>query len=160
MKNERAPEIYKGRNDRAWSESFKFTKRLVGMWRDLEDNQCWKYAQSSPLQLLKDLKVDLCRADKSELARAEYFWKRRPRLLPVVSYIVWLIAALGLPFWLFVVPAIGYPLLIIFTVIADTEIVRSVRWRRQYELGIDRLIHTSVGVSSLTAKSIHHRSTG
>ena len=114
MKNERAPEIHKGRNDRAWSESFNFTKHLVGVWRDLEDDQSWKYAQSSPLQLLKDLKFDECRADKNELARAEYFWNRRPRLLPIVSYIVWLIAALGLPFWLFVVPAIGYPLLIIF----------------------------------------------
>jgi len=150
MKNER----HKGRNDRAWSESFHFTKSLVGVWRDLEDNQCWKYAKSSPLQLLEDLKFDLCRADKNELARAEYFWNRRPRLLPVVSYIVWLIAALGLPFWLFVVPAIGYPLLIVFAMIANTEIVRSVRWRRQYELGIDRLIHTSIGVSSLTAKFI------
>jgi hypothetical protein len=149
MKNER----HKARNDRAWSESFHFTKRLVGVWRDLEDNQCWKYPQSSPLQLLKDLKFDLCRADKNELARAEYFWNRRPRLLPVVSYIVWLIAALGLPFWLFVVPAIGYPLLIVFAMIANTEIVRSVRWRRQYELGIDRLIHTSVGVNSLTASA-------
>ena len=149
MKNER----HKVRNDRAWSESFHFTKRLVGVWRDLEDNQCWKYAQSSPLQLLKDLKFDLCRADKNELARAEYFWNRRPRLLPVVSYIVWLLAGLGLSFWLFVVPAIGYPLLIVFAVIANTEIVRSVRWRRQYELGIDRLVHTSVGVSSLTASA-------
>ncbi len=73
MKNGRAPEIHKVRNDRAWSESFHFTKPLVGVWRDLEDNQCWKYAQSSPLQLLKDLKFDLCRADKNEIARAEYF---------------------------------------------------------------------------------------
>jgi hypothetical protein len=115
------PEIHKGRNDRAWSESFNFTKRLVEVCRDLEDNQCWKYGQLSPLQLLENLKFDECRADKDELARTEYFWNRRPRLLPVVSYIVWLIAALGLPFWLFVVPAIGYPLLIIFAVIVNTE---------------------------------------
>jgi len=67
------------------------------------------------------------------------------RYVPKEGLIVWLIAALGLPFWLFVVPVIGYPLLIIFAVIANTEIVRSVRWPRQYELGIDRLIHTSVG---------------
>jgi hypothetical protein len=44
--------------------------------------------------------------------------------------------------WLFSVPALGYPLLIISAVVVNTEIVRSVRWRRQYEQGIDRLILT------------------
>ena len=49
-----------------------------------------------------------------------------------------------MPFWLFVIPAIGIPLLIIWAVAVDTEIVQSVRWRRQYELGIDRLVRTSI----------------
>jgi hypothetical protein len=60
------------------------------------------------------------------------------------SCVVWLTVALGLPFWLFIVPPIGVPLLIIIaTVISSTDIVRSVRWRRQYELSIDRLIRIS-----------------
>jgi hypothetical protein len=50
----------------------------------------------------------------------------------------------GLPFWLFIIPAIGMPLLIISAVAVETEIVQSVRWRRQYELSIDRLVRTSV----------------
>jgi hypothetical protein len=29
-------------------------------------------------------------------------------------------------------------------VAVDTEIVQSVRWRRQYELSIDRLVRTSI----------------
>ena len=58
-----------------------------------------------------------------------------------------LMVAFGLPFWLFIVPAIGYPLLIIWAVLVNTDIVRSVRWRRQYELGIDRLIQTSLFVA-------------
>jgi hypothetical protein len=41
------------------------------------------------------------------------------------------------------VPSIGVPVLIIAAVIVNAEIVRSVRWRRQYELSIDRLIRTS-----------------
>ena len=49
-----------------------------------------------------------------------------------------------MPFWLFVIPAIGIPLLIIWAVAVDTEIVQSVRWRRQSELGIDRLVRTSI----------------
>jgi hypothetical protein len=59
------------------------------------------------------------------------------------SCIAWLRVALELPFWLPIFPSIGVPLLVIAVVIVDTEIVRSVRWRRQYELSIARLIHTS-----------------
>jgi hypothetical protein len=84
-------------------------------------------------------------------ACAEYFWNRRPRLLAIISYIAWLIVAFGLPFWLLIVPAIGYPLITISAVVVNTEIVRSVRWRRQYELAIDRLIQTSLWVSNFNS---------
>ncbi len=140
MKNKRALEIDRRANVRASSEKFTFSKHLVGFWRDLEDNQHWKYDELSPTQLLAKLKLDDCPVDKDELARAEFFWSRRPRLLPAAGYIVWFILLLGLPYWLFIVPAIGVPLLIISAVLGNTEIVRSVRWRRQYELSIDRLI--------------------
>jgi hypothetical protein len=146
MKNELTPEIPRVDGVRAWLESFNSSKRLVGLLRDIEHKQCWKYRQLSPVQLLQTLKLDEYRADKDELARAKYFWNGRPRLLPVVSYLAWLIAAFGLPFWLFSVPAIGYPLLLISAVVVNSDIVRSVRWRRQYELGIDRLIQTSIRV--------------
>ena len=140
MKNKRALEIDRRANVRASSEKFTFSKHLVAFWRDLEDNQHWKYDELSPAQLLAKLKLDERPVDKDELARAEFFWSRRPRLLPAAGYIVWLIVALGLPFWLFTVPAIGLPLLIISTMVVNTGIVQSVRWRRQYELSIDRLI--------------------
>ena len=64
-------------------------------------------------------------------------------MLLAVNCIVWLIVVLGLPFWLFSFPVIGVPLLIIAAVVVDAEIVRSVRWRRQYETSIGRLIRTS-----------------
>src|ERR1700687_5472809 len=113
MKNKRALEIDRRANFRASSEKLNFTKHLVGFWRDFEDNQHWKYDELPPVQLLEKLKLDECPADKYELARAEFFWSRRPRLLPATAYILWLIVALGLPFWLFIVPAIGVPLLIV-----------------------------------------------
>jgi hypothetical protein len=125
------------------SEKFSLARLLAEFWRDLQDDQCWRYEASSPVQLLEKLKLDSCAKNHDELARAEWFWSRRPRLLPVASYVAWLLVALGLPLWLFVVPAIGVPLLIIAAVAVDTEIVRSVRWRRQYEVSIDRLIRTS-----------------
>jgi hypothetical protein len=101
MKNKRALEIDRRANIRASSEKSNFTRHLVGFWRDLEDNQRWKYDELSPLQLLEKLKPDECPANKDELARADFFWRRRPRLLPATGYIAWIIVALGLPAWLF-----------------------------------------------------------
>jgi hypothetical protein len=125
------------------SGKVNFTRHLEGVLRDLEDNQSWKYDELSPVQLLERLELDKCLVDRDELERAEYFWTRRPRFLRAISWIAWLLMALGLPFWLFVVPAVGLPLLLLSAVVANTDIVRSVRWRRQYELSIDRLVRTT-----------------
>ena len=125
-------------------EKSRFTKHLAELWHDLQDEQHWKYESSSPVQILEQLNLDTWRQNNDELVRAEWFWNRRPRLLRATSCVVWLLAALGLPFWLFIIPAIGIPLLIISAVAVETEIVQSVRWRRQYELSIDRLVRTSV----------------
>jgi hypothetical protein len=139
MKNKAAP-VDRRPKFSAASEKFLFIEPLIGFWRDLEDDQRWKYEELSPDQLLKKLKFDHCLADKDELERAEFFWSRQPRLLPLASSILWIVVALGLPLWLFIIPAIGMPLLIIWAVAVVTGIVRTVRWRRQYELSIDRLI--------------------
>jgi hypothetical protein len=125
-------------------EKSRFTKLLAEFWHDLQDEPHWKYESSSPVQILEQLNLDTWRQNNDELVRAEWFWNRRPRLLRATSCVVWLLAALGLPFWLFIIPAIGIPLLIISAVAVETEIVQSVRWRRQYELSIDRLVRTSV----------------
>src|SRR5258708_10655880 len=159
MKNERAVETDRCRNVHGWSEKFILTKPLVRVWRDLEDKQLWKYDELSPVRLLEKLKLNEYPTDKDELARAAQFWSRRLRLLPIISFVFWLSAALGLPVWLFMVPTIGVPLLIVSALVVNTEIVRSVRWRRQYELSIDRLILTSIGPSASTPKFIHPRST-
>jgi hypothetical protein len=115
----------------------------VGVLCDIEETQSWKYDELCPVQLLEKLKLDKSLADRDELERAEYFWTRRPHFLGAISWRVWLLVALGLPFWLFRVPAIGLPLLLIAAVLANTDIVRSVRWRRQYESSIDRLVRTT-----------------
>ena len=139
MKNKRAPDIDRRANVRASSEKFHFTKHLVGFWRDLEDNQHWKYDELSPAQLLAKLKLDECPVDKDELARAEFFWSRRPRLLPATGYIVWFILLLGLPYWLFIVPAIGVPLLMISAVVVDTGIVPVDLWPERKARRIPRV---------------------
>src|SRR5260221_5407112 len=143
MKNKRALEIDRRANIRASSEKSNFSRHLVGFWRDLEDNQRWKYDELSPLQLLEKLKPDEGPPNKDELARADFFWRRRPRLLPATGYIAWIIVAPGLPSLVFGFSALGGPLLIISAVLVSAGIVRSVRWRRQYESSIDRLIRTT-----------------
>jgi hypothetical protein len=128
-------------NSHSLSEKLSFAKRLREVWQDLQDDPHWKYEQLSPVQLLEKSELSYT-AHNCELARANWFWRRRPRLLQATSCIVWLLVALGVPLWLFIVPAIGVPFMILAAVIVNTEIVQSVRWRRQYELSVDRLIRT------------------
>jgi hypothetical protein len=117
-------------------------KALSEVWHDLQADPKWKYEQLTPIQLLEksELRIDL--PDRGELVRATWFWSRRPRLLSVASSILWITVALGLPFWLFRIPSIGVPLIIVTAVVISTDLVRSLRWRRQYESSIDRLIRT------------------
>ena len=125
------------------SQNLSFRKRLGDFWRDLLDEPHWKYEELAPVRLLEQLELHAHLTDNDELARASWFWSRRPRCLQTANGMIWFIVALGLPLWLFVVPAVGLPLVIAAVVIVEIEIVRSVRWRRQYELSIDRLIRTS-----------------
>ena len=133
---------HRNSNHRVWAKQ-SFRKRLDALWQDLQADPPWKYEELSPVQLLERSEFHSYTPDSNDLARATWFWSRRPRFLQAASWIVWLTVALGLPFWLFLIPSIGVPLLILAPVIVNTEISRSVRWRRQYELSIDRLIRTS-----------------
>lgn len=112
-------------------------------WRDLQEHSAWKYEEFPPPQLLEKSELHGYPAHQDELARADWFWSRRPHRLSAVSWILWFVVALGLPLWLFVFPWIGVPLIVTAVVIATVETVQSARWRRQYELSIDRLIRIS-----------------
>ena len=103
-------------NDWLW-EKHSVAKLLGELWQDLQADPHWKYGQLSPVQLLEILELQTYSTDNDELARATWFWSRRPRLLPAASCIVWLSVVLGLPFWLFLFPCIGVPVLIIAAVI-------------------------------------------
>ena len=120
-----------------------FSKCLARVWQDLQNVHKWKYEELSPTRLLEKLNLLEYSRESDELARANWFWARRPHVLTMVSYLVWLIVIAGLPFWLFIVPVIGLPLIIISLIMVNIDIVRSLQWRRQYELSIDRLIGAS-----------------
>jgi hypothetical protein len=128
-------------NRRSFYENLR--QSLSEFCRDLQEHSTWKYEDSPPFQLLVKSELHKYSTHPDELARADWFWSRRPRRLSTVCWILWVSVALGLPIWLFVFPCIGVPLLIIAVVIANVETVRFVRWRRQYESSIDRLIRIS-----------------
>ena len=120
-----------------------FSKRLARVRQDLQNEQKWKYEELSPARLLQRLNLLEYSRENGEFARANWFWSRRPRVLTMASSLVWLIVIVGLPFWLFMLPVIGLPLIALWLMMVNIDIVQSLRWRRQYELSIDRLISAS-----------------
>jgi hypothetical protein len=50
------------------------------MWRDLTSEPVWKYEELPPLLLAELTKLDLFEVGDSELARAQWFWSRRPKV--------------------------------------------------------------------------------
>jgi hypothetical protein len=127
--------------NRSQLEKHGFGQALREVWHDLRADPKWKYEQLTPIQLLDKSELRIRLPDSGELVRATWFWSRRPRLLSVASSLLWITVALGLPFWLRI-PAIGVPLTILAAVVINTDLVRSLRWRHQYESSIDRLIRT------------------
>ena len=128
---------------------------LWGMWRDLTEEPAWKYEELPPLLLAVLTELDLFEVGDTELARAHWFWSRRPKLalqesavLLIVALCVLLSLALAFVAWsgtsmpervaeiviLLLELAVGIYLIV--------QRIRFVRWRREYDLSIDRLIRT------------------
>ncbi len=120
----------------------RFRERLVRFWTDLHDDQRWKYDELAPVELLQKAEFHCQTLLEDELARVNWFWRRRPNVCSIVAWISWLIAVMGAWFWV-TFPLVGVPILIASIALVLLTIVRSVRWRREYELSIDRLIRTS-----------------
>jgi hypothetical protein len=120
----------------------KCTEHLVRFWNDLNDDQAWKYDELGPVELLEKAEIQSQTIPDHELERADWFWRRRPRALSVVAFVCWVAAAIGAPFCI-IRPFIGCPVLIASIVLVLVTIVRFVRWRREYELSVDRIIRTS-----------------
>jgi len=114
---------------------------LIRFWRDLHDDEAWKYEELCPIELLQKVEIDYRIVPKDELDRVVWFWGRRPRALTAVGLVLWLIAAIAAPFCV-IVPCLAVPILIACMALLLWAIVRSVRWRRDYELSVSRLLHT------------------
>jgi hypothetical protein len=127
---------------------FKCVQYFIEFWKDFHADQKWKFPELPPSQFKKRLELNRPGVDPSELERAKWFWRRRPSL----------ILGEGLPGYLLVVfigvlllfiPKIGVPLdfgcLFLFYAAIALDTVRLVRWRRQYETSINRLLQSASG---------------
>ena len=128
---------------------------LLTIWRDLTTEPVWRYAESPPFLLSQLTEADLVEANDSELARAIWFWCRRPKLLfhdGVAPIIVALCLLVSLSIALVNWPGTSMPkrvaeLIILFFEVAVgiylvVQRLRFLRWRRDYERSIDRIIGT------------------
>jgi hypothetical protein len=68
------------------------------IWRDLKKKQQRKYRGLPPVTLFEALKLNLRYADESELARAGWFWLRRPKTVLTKSLLRTLIYVSVAPF--------------------------------------------------------------
>ena len=112
-------------------------------WTDFNAAPAWRFPEVPPWEIQAYLGTPV--VNHWERIRAEWFWRRRPKAFlgeGVIGYV--LLIAVGI--LLLFVPMFGILLdstwlLSSFLLIAS-DIVRNVRWRRDYEATLHRLIRT------------------
>jgi hypothetical protein len=128
---------------------------LSTIWRDLTTEPVWKYDESPPFMLSQLTEVELLQASDTELARSIWFWCRRPKLifndsvaLVIVAFCILISLFIGLVNWAgtSMPERVAEVIILLFEVAVEIYLViqriRFVRWRREYELSIDRVIRT------------------
>jgi hypothetical protein len=128
---------------------------LLTIWRDLTTEPVWKYDESPPFMLSQLTEVELLQASDSELARSIWFWCRRPKLIfidsvapVIVAFCILISLFIGLVNWAgtSMPERVAEVIILLFEVAVEIYLViqriRFVRWRREYELSIDRVIRT------------------
>jgi hypothetical protein len=128
---------------------------FLATWRDLTTEPVWKYEELPPFLVSQVTKLDLLEASDSERSRAMWFWSRRPKLtfydgavLMIVALCVLISLSIAIVYWpLTSMPKRAAEVIILlfelaFGICASVHRLRSLRWRREYELSVDRLIRT------------------
>ena len=126
---------------------------LSAIWTDLTTEPVWKYDELPPFLLSQLTEHDLLEANDSELARVIWFWCRRPKLRFPESAVLMIVALCGLislSIALLNWPGTSRPervtevtivlFELAFAIYATGHRLKFLRWRREYERSIDRLI--------------------
>ena len=128
---------------------------LLTIWKDLTTEPAWRYEELPPFLLSQLTKLDLLEASDSELARAIWFWVRRPKpmfhdsaALIIVALCVAISLIIALVNWqgTSMHRRVTELTILLFEVAVGIYLVIQrlgfLRWRRDYERSIDRLIRT------------------
>jgi hypothetical protein len=128
---------------------------LLTIWKDLTTEPHWKYEELPPFLLSQLTQVDLFEASDSELARAIWFWCRRPKLMfhdSAVLIVVTLCVVISLLIAFVNWPGTSMHRRVTELIILHFETAVGIylvilrlgflRWRRDYERSIDRVIRT------------------
>ena len=113
------------------------------LWKDFLSEEHWRFSEIAPWQVQKSFGHPM--VDHWERVRAEWMWKRRPRaFLGESAFTYGLIVAVSV--LLLLMPVVGILLDAVWLhsccLLAALDIVRNVRWRRDYEVTLFRLIRT------------------
>jgi hypothetical protein len=114
-------------------------------WKDFNCKEDWKFPELPPVQLEKSLAVPWSFVDRSEYVRLEWMWSRKPRLIMGdggLGYAILILVAL----LFLLIPHVGVLLAIAWSFVALSAIARdivcSIRWRREYEVSINRIMRS------------------
>ena len=112
-------------------------------WKDFNSNEHWRFPELSPVQLQKSLDVPWPFIDRREYVRAEWMWSRKPKLIlgeGGLGYAILVFVAL----LLLLIPKFGVFLTVAWCITTlgaiARDVVRSIRWRRDYEVSITRIM--------------------
>ena len=114
-------------------------------WKDFNSDEHWRFPELSPVQLQKSLDVPWTFIDRGEYVRAEWIWSRKPKLIlgeGGLGYAILVFVAL----LLLLIPKVGVFLTVAwcFSMLGAIarDVVRSIRWRRDYEVSITRIMRS------------------
>jgi hypothetical protein len=112
-------------------------------WTDFNAENDWRFPEIAPAQLQELLGCPI--VDSAERVRAEWMWRRKPKLILGEGFIGYSVVV-GTAVALLLVPRIGILLdliwLVINSVLVASDTVRLNRWRRDYEAALERLIRS------------------
>jgi hypothetical protein len=113
----------------------------TNFWRDFNRENERRFPAIAPARLQELLGSPAI--DTTERIRAEWMWRRRPKLLLGEGALGYCFVV-GVGVALLLVPTTGILLdlvwLIISSLLVASDTVRANRWRRDYEVALDRLI--------------------
>jgi len=114
-------------------------------WKDFNLDEHWRFPELSPVQLQKSLDVPWSFIDRGEYVRANWMWSRKPSLIlgeGGLGYAILILVAL----LLLLIPQVGVFLTTAwcFTMLGAIarDVVRTIRWRRDYEVSITRIMRS------------------